>query len=255
MTALRSIAVAFGMYSRIPMPRIEWTEASMRYALAAFPLVGVVQGLVCLCWGLLCAHIGLPREIASAGLLMIPIVVNGGIHLDGLADTTDALASHAPRKRKLEILKDSSCGAFAVIAVASYLIVAFALLAYLPLDAPTLAALGCSFALSRALSGIAVAAWPSARPSGTAGTFSKNASKRVTLIVLAVWAVAACAALVFLRGPLGAACACAGLIVFGIYRVVAMRTFGGVTGDLAGWFVQYAEIAMCAVLATGGMLA
>ena len=45
MNALRSIAMAFAMFSRIPMPRIEWKKENMRYMLCALPLVGAAIGL------------------------------------------------------------------------------------------------------------------------------------------------------------------------------------------------------------------
>ena len=53
-------------------------------------------------------------------LVLIPVFVRGGIHLDGLLDTADALNSYQPRERKLEILKDSNAGAFAVITALVY---------------------------------------------------------------------------------------------------------------------------------------
>ena len=43
MTALQTIAVAFAMFSALPMPQFDWNEKNMRYALCAFPLVGVVM--------------------------------------------------------------------------------------------------------------------------------------------------------------------------------------------------------------------
>ena len=50
MTALQTIAVAFAMFSALPMPQFDWNEKNMRYALCAFPLVGVVCGaLWCVC--------------------------------------------------------------------------------------------------------------------------------------------------------------------------------------------------------------
>ena len=45
MTALQTIAVAFAMFSALPMPQFDWNEKNMRYALCAFPLVGVVCGI------------------------------------------------------------------------------------------------------------------------------------------------------------------------------------------------------------------
>ena len=48
--------------------------------------------------------------------------------------------------------------------------------------------------------------------------------------------------------------AVAGLLALAWYRHVALSRFGGVTGDLAGWFLQWAELAMLAMLVAGGML-
>ena len=49
MTVLQTIAVAFAMFSAIPMPQFLWNEKNMRYALCAFPLIGAVIGAIC--WG------------------------------------------------------------------------------------------------------------------------------------------------------------------------------------------------------------
>ena len=57
----------------------------------------------------------------------MPVAVTGGIHLDGYADTSDALSSYGDREKKLEILKDSHCGAFAVIRLCSYFVAYFGL--------------------------------------------------------------------------------------------------------------------------------
>ena len=53
-------------------------------------------------------------------LLLISVFVTGGIHLDGLLDTADAMSSYQERERRLEILKDSHAGAFAVITCVVY---------------------------------------------------------------------------------------------------------------------------------------
>ena len=95
MWVLETVAVAFGMYSALPVPRVEWNEKNMRYALLAFPLVGAVLGLAWCGAAALCAALGLPDVLRGAALCALPVVVTGGIHLDGYADTCDALASHA----------------------------------------------------------------------------------------------------------------------------------------------------------------
>ena len=43
MTVLQTIAVAFAMFSALPVPQFEWNEKNMRYAMCAFPLIGLVQ--------------------------------------------------------------------------------------------------------------------------------------------------------------------------------------------------------------------
>ncbi len=64
----------------------------------------------------------LPRR---RGFALIPVWITGGIHLDGYADTCDALSSYGDREKKLEILKDPHCGAFAVIRLCSYFLAYF----------------------------------------------------------------------------------------------------------------------------------
>ena len=88
LSVARSVAMAFMTFSRIPMPHVEWEERSMRYLLAAFPLVGVVVALVCALWANLAAVLGFAPLVLAAGLVAIPLLVTGGIHLDGFCDVS-----------------------------------------------------------------------------------------------------------------------------------------------------------------------
>ena len=90
------------MFSALPMPQFDWNEKNMRYALCAFPLVGVVCGAL---W-CVCGVLPLPAVARAAGFCLVPVWVTGGIHLDGYADTCDALSSYGDTAKKLEILKD-----------------------------------------------------------------------------------------------------------------------------------------------------
>ena len=51
MTLLETVAVAFSMFSAIPMPQFLWNEKNMRYALCAFPLIAGEHGAFAACWG------------------------------------------------------------------------------------------------------------------------------------------------------------------------------------------------------------
>ncbi|MBR1781119.1 MAG: adenosylcobinamide-GDP ribazoletransferase [Oscillospiraceae bacterium] len=245
MTVLQTIAVAFSMFSAVPMPQFAWSRENMRYALLAFPLIGLLIGGVCALWAGVCQWLSLPALLRGVGLCLIPVGLTGGIHLDGACDTWDALASHAAPERKREILKDPHIGSFAAIRLGAYFLISFALWAVLPefRAIPLL----LSFCLSRSLSGLAVTVFPLASDTGLAHTFAAAADRRRVGIALAVLSGALCLALC-LSGVEGIAMAVAALAVLGWYRGVLLRQFGGLSGDLAGWFLQMAELWMLLAL-------
>ena len=90
MIVLETIAVAFSMFSAVPMPQFAWSARNMRYSLCAFPLIGAVIALAQWGWDLLCARLGFPAILRSAGLCLLPVLITGGIHLDGYADVPGA---------------------------------------------------------------------------------------------------------------------------------------------------------------------
>ena len=243
MNILKSVLVAFAMFSALPVPQVEWDRDSLRWALCAFPLVGVPIALLCRVWLGLCAAAGLPPLLRGALLCLIPVLVTGGIHLDGYADTCDALASHGSVEKKQEILRDPHIGAFAVIRLCMYFIASLALWTALP--ALRLSALLGLFGLSRSLSGLALVRFPLREGSGLARGFAEAADSRRVRTGLLVEAGAF--ALLLLLGGQAFSLLAAGL-VFLYYRRLCVRSFGGLSGDLAGWFLQTAELWMLAAM-------
>ena len=67
MIVLQTIAVAFAMFSAVPVPQFEWNAKNMRYALCAFPLIGVVIGAL---W-CLCGALPLPAMAKAAGFCLL----------------------------------------------------------------------------------------------------------------------------------------------------------------------------------------
>ena len=108
--------------------------------------------------------------------------------------------------------------------------------------------------LERALSGFAVAAFPLAKNTGLAHTFATAADRTTVRRVLMVLTALLSAALLALGGW---ALVLAALAVLWCYHAVSRKQFGGITGDLAGWFLQKAELWMLAALCAcqwGGLL-
>ena len=257
MRLFRSLCTCFLMYSRIPAPKVEWKDENMAYAMAFFPLIGLIEGVLLLLWYLFCRWLSIGPLFFAAGAVGLPVAVNGGIHLDGFCDCADALASHQTRERKLEIMKDSSAGAFAVISCAVYLLLLFAAWGeeYLVMGRRIMGALALVPVLSRALSGFAVVTFRSARTGGLLATFSKAADTKRVRAVMVLWFVLAGAGAVLLSPLAGAALLVGALATFGFYRVSAYRQFGGITGDTAGWFLQLCELVALAAALLAGKLA
>lgn len=242
MRAWQAVLMAFSMFSRIPVPAPKWSEENMRWLLAAFPLVGAAVGLMLLLWQAACGWLGLSPLVWAAGATLLPLLLTGGIHMDGLADVADALGSHAAPQRKREILKDSHIGAFGVMAISGFLLSYFALASQLAPTAKTAALLLCSHMLSRTGSGLCSLCFASTAKEGLLCSFRASAEKRGGVMVLWLWATVCVAGLCALLGwrgllpPLGAACAA--LYV----RRMSVKEFGGMSGDISGFYLQVTEL-------------
>ncbi|MEZ3487530.1 MAG: adenosylcobinamide-GDP ribazoletransferase [Lachnospiraceae bacterium] len=251
MVILQSLVIALSMYSKIPMPRIAWTEDNTKHVMCFFPVVGIITG-VCV-WG---AGTFLLRNecgvlLFSSVMTVLPVAVNGGIHMDGLLDTIDALSSYGDREKKLEILKDSHAGAFAIIGACCYFILCLGLWSEVTED--MLPVIACGYVLSRGMSGFAILTFPSASEKGLARTF-KEGTRGLHAAVLMILYILIPAAGMFILSPGPGLLAVAGAAgTFACYRVTAVRRFGGVTGDLAGYFLQLCELAVLGCVAAGGI--
>ena len=244
----KSIAIAFSMYSKIPMVQFEWKEEDMRYSMCFFPLVGIVIGLLSWCWWLFCQQFGIGKMCFAFVGLAIILLVTGGIHMDGYMDTMDALHSYGSREKKLEILKDSHIGAFAVIMTVLYVLIAAG--AYSEIKNYSVMASFCgSYFLSRIFSAIAVVSFPCAKKEGTLYMFADAAQEKI--VKRSLYAeLALCALWQILMDPkAGIMQLICALTVFGYYYYKSKKEFGGFTGDLAGYFVTLCEGALMVMAA------
>ena len=199
-----SFKIAFSMYSRIPVPGSEWTKEHMKYTLCFFPAVGVIVGLLVICWSDFSRFLDFGMPARTAGLTLIPVIVTGGIHMDGFMDTADALGSFRGREKKLLILKDPHCGAFAVLSCVCYFLAYGG--AVSEIGRGNLLILAWGFVLSRALSAFSIASFPMAKETGLAASFSGAAHKKAVRGVSAVTAAGSAAVMCFLNPAAGLLC-------------------------------------------------
>lgn len=243
---LRSLCSAFLMYSRIPVPKVEWKEENRRYALGFFPIIGAVIGALLILWRIVCDRLGIGQFLFAAGAVFLPVLVTGGIHLDGFCDVCDARASYADRAKRLEIMSDPHIGSFAVMKLCLYLILQTALFTQVA-SVKTAAVIACGYVLSRALSGLTAVTFKSAKSEGALQSFVRPSHKNITLAMEAFFITLSTLSAVFFMPVQGLSAAAAAVLVLLWHRYSAYRDFGGITGDLCGWFLQVCEIAMLAV--------
>ena len=164
MSILKACIIAFGTYSKFPVPYFEWKEKDMKYSICFFPFVGVLLGAAEWLWFWICVNYGMGTLFKAAGAVIINILVTGGIHIDGYMDTMDALHSYQPVEKKLEILKDAHIGAFAVIML-SVLLLAY--IGALPgIEFNNVPLFASTFVFSRILSGLSVVLFKGAKKGG-----------------------------------------------------------------------------------------
>lgn len=244
---------ALSTYSIIPVPQFEWDEKNMKYAICFFPVVGAVCGAFIFLIAKFGEILGTTSFFASALAVCVPLIVTGGIHMDGFMDTVDALSSHAPMERKLEILSDPHTGAFAVIHSSVYLIINTALI-YEIYSMGALIRLCPVYVLSRSVSALCAVNMPSARKNGMLASYTKNTENTVVNTAMTLTALASCTAMLFISVPAGAFAIGMGTLWTFVYCALVKKEFGGVTGDTAGFFLQLFELFCTLGVLIGAMI-
>ncbi len=114
---LEAFRVAVGFLTVIPTGEARVSPPhEMEMAFSLFPLVGLGMGIDLTILGWLMAKLA-STLVAASVLLVFWVVVTGGLHLDGIADSFDALSLGKKSDERLKIMKESTVGTFGVLAV------------------------------------------------------------------------------------------------------------------------------------------
>ncbi|MBR1931734.1 MAG: adenosylcobinamide-GDP ribazoletransferase [Lachnospiraceae bacterium] len=253
MSVLKSLCIAFSIYSKIPVPQFDWKEKDMQYSLIFFPWVGAAVGGAEWLWLLVAETFKIGMLAFALVGVALPLLVTGGFHMDGYMDTMDALHSYRSREEKLAILKDPHIGAFSVIMLVIYLMIEVAGFSEIQSKKAYVCMCG-GFFLARALSGLMVVSLPAAKKDGLLVTFAATAHRSVVRAALTVQVVAGIGFL-FAWGSLAAVVIVDAMLLFLLFYIYRMRKqFGGITGDTAGYFVTICELLAVLGAAVGSRL-
>lgn len=255
---MKRILLAVQFLSIIPV-RVngEITDKDINGASAYFPLAGALQGFVLLIAGLLFARI-FPVDLTAGFLVAVMIIYNGAFHLDGLADTFDALAvkssgdAATDAKKRLEVMKDSATGAIGVVAVVTVILLKFLLLKNLLSFSVPLTAFLVLFLMpvfSRWIMVPAMYHGSSARKEGLGKIFIDGASAGSlfvsTAIAISFFCLMFLAHLAGIYGLKSSLVFCllpAGYLFAAAAAGICSRIFGGLTGDTLGALSELSEI-------------
>lgn len=142
MTQIRLLLTAVQYFTRVPVPTwVGHTREQLTNAARYLPAVGLLVGAAgaAVMW---LAALVFPAPVPAILSTAVTILMTGGFHEDGLADTFDGLGGGATRERALEIMKDPRVGAFGVIALLLVLSLKIAALSLLPLQTALFAMIG-----------------------------------------------------------------------------------------------------------------
>jgi adenosylcobinamide-GDP ribazoletransferase len=207
-------------------------------SLGWFPMVGFALGAALALEDAILARL-LGGAISAVLVVLTLTAVTGAVHLDGLADTADALGAGRNRERALEILRDSRIGSFGAAAIFFTLALEVTAIAQ-STGAARHAAIFAAVGISR-WAMVAVSGLDYLRPDG-AGAALLGAPSRQSNMTIAGLTVAGAILPILGTHVLSA-------VIIAILIVIAMRTFfrrwlGGVTGDLIGACGMIVEVAV-----------
>lgn len=245
-----ALRLAIGTLTRLPVPAPQQVDRrTAGIAMSQSPLVALVLAVVC----------GLPLLITPDRPLLALVLsicafallawATRALHLDGLADTADALGSGRPAATALEIARKSDIGPFGVIVLMLALLIDIAAVASLPEGRDAYLAFVLAIVISRvALTLACTRIWPAARTDGLGAVVAGS----VPVAIAAAWTILGLALAWWLLGAAAVLAAALGLLAGILVLVIARRRLGGVTGDVLGATI---EISLTAALLALALLA
>ncbi len=234
---MTSFLLALQFLTIIPVKIKNFTEASFARAMIFFPVIGLLLALFLIFINYLLSSLGFGGITLNAILVVALIILTGGMHLDGLSDTFDAISSAKSKEEMLEIMRDPHCGVMGVLSIVCVILLKISFLSSLP-SLHKIGALILMCVLSRWALVFLIFLFPYARDNGKGKIFSQGINRRI--FMMASLFSLFCAVMLFkLIGFL--------IIIFTalaayLFAKLVARKIGGITGDTLGAANELMEV-------------
>lgn len=244
---LKGFLINVQFFTAIPITlELPMDKEHLRKAVQAFPLLGLLQGIIYTSLFYVFFEFTPFSHLASAFLLWLAtILLTGGIHLDGWMDASDAYFSFQEREKRLVIMKDPRMGAFGVLSIIILLSCRFLFIyeSTLKVESLTYIFIAVIPFLSKSVMGVVLLTVKSAKSEGLGALFQRAATPRVLWIYSVYIVVLFILVSLFTNEFLKVGVLI--LVAAGCYlfcRRKAVKWFGGITGDVLGASVEGTEL-------------
>lgn len=233
---IKSFILALQFLTRLPIPiAVDVDRKTIAKGTYFYPFVGTIIGL--------CTYIPylllykFDKDIASIAAVLAIVLITGGFHLDGLADTCDGFFSSRKKEKILEIMKDSRVGTFGAVAIFFDLLTRYVVLSKIP-TSKVIFALVFSIAFARLTAAFMFSFGKSARKDGLGAMVTENNSRGyylasvITFIPISFYFIGKYSILIFI----------ADLLFAVLLMIKSYKTIDGLTGDVYGTCSEVCEI-------------
>ncbi len=236
-------------FTRLPVKTVDDDTFDFTRALRAAPLAGLVVGG---CGGgvfAVSSALGIAGMAASTLAVMAMVALAGGLHEDALADVADGFGGGTSVERKLEIMRDSTIGAYGACAIVLVVLLKVSVLNEIATESngvwTVVTVMLAAAAISRGACVALLCLIPPARADGV--SYDAGRPDASTLREIAGMSALTGGLCIFTGVGLVAALVALGTAACATWLVkrLALAQIGGHTGDVAGFCQQVVE---CTVL-------
>lgn len=234
---IKEFLLALQFLSIFPVKVKDVDDRHIALSCIFFPVIGALIGLVLfgLYWAILNLHLG--PLLNSAVVIISLVIISGGLHLDGLSDTFDALASRKDKPSALDIMRDSQTGAAGSLSLISIIILKILLLSQV-FYFNKLSALLFMCILSRWSQVVLIKIFKYARDEGKAKVFFSGMNNGIFLAA----GFSSLLFSIFIFWPLGLWLYFGALVFTIVLGKIFSLKFGGLTGDTIGATSEIVEV-------------